>query len=660
MILLQTWVHTAGAASLGWTLVHSLWQGALIGLALAAAFCGLRSARARYTAGCLAMLALMTAFCVTFQHVLAEQRIQGGFGQPLPIWAAPAGLGDGSIVAKVPPRFAAVEYLPWLAPFWIAGVLFFQLRGVASWMGARRLRGTGVCVARDLWQAHLDRLAARLRLSRPVTLLESCLADVPVVIGYMRPVILMPVGLMTGLPAGQIESILLHELAHIRRHDYLVNLLQIFVEGLMFYHPAVWWISGAIRAERENCCDDLAVATQGDAFVYATALAALEQNRGAVREAVLAANGGSLVKRVRRLLVPPEGSRAALAPVFSAAILTITAVAVLAAWQSTPPPRPPAPPVPSAPIAPIPPATPRPQAPSASGPMRLLAQVQETPAPVPPVDTPYSKWVKEDVAYIITDRERAAFKSLQSDPEREHFIEQFWQRRDPTPGTPENEFKEEHYRRIAYSNENFAAVIPGWKTDRGRIYIVYGPPDEKESHPAGGAYRRSAQEGGGTISTFPFEQWRYRFIEGLGTDIVVEFVDPARSGEYRMTMDPSEKNVLHVNGDWPPPGADTSKALLTMKVMFPKAFLSMKVLFKGAVQISLPLGAYGDHLVNVYTRVTSREGRIQVSDESVQGPAEAYTKVITLIKGSYRIEVVVKDTVTGIVATDTSGIGIPE
>ena len=110
-----------------------------------------------------------------------------------------------------------------------------------------------------------------MRLSRPVTLLESCLAEVPVVIGYVRPVILMPVGLLAGLPAGQIESILLHELAHIRRHDYLVNLLQIVVEGLVFYHPAVWWISGVIRAERENCCDDLVVATQGDAFAYAAA-----------------------------------------------------------------------------------------------------------------------------------------------------------------------------------------------------------------------------------------------------------------------------------------------------------------------------------------------------------------------------------------------------
>jgi GWxTD domain-containing protein len=160
------------------------------------------------------------------------------------------------------------------------------------------------------------------------------------------------------------------------------------------------------------------------------------------------------------------------------------------------------------------------------------------------LETPYRKWLNEDVAYIITDEERAAFKRLQTDDERENFIENFWLRRDPTPDTVENEFKEEHYRRIAYANENFASGIPGWKTDRGRIYIMYGPPDEKESHPSGGSYERPPEEGGGTTSTFPFEQWRYRYIENIGTNIIIEFVDPTMSGEYRMTMDPSEKDAL--------------------------------------------------------------------------------------------------------------------
>jgi GWxTD domain-containing protein len=160
------------------------------------------------------------------------------------------------------------------------------------------------------------------------------------------------------------------------------------------------------------------------------------------------------------------------------------------------------------------------------------------------LETPYKKWLTEDVAYIITDEERQAFKRLATDDEREQFIEGFWLRRDPTPDTAENEFKEEHYRRIAYANERYASGIPGWKADRGRIYITFGPPDEIESHPSGGSYERPPEEGGGTTSTFPFEKWRYRWIEGIGTDINIEFVDPTMTGEYRMTMDPSEKDAL--------------------------------------------------------------------------------------------------------------------
>jgi GWxTD domain-containing protein len=160
------------------------------------------------------------------------------------------------------------------------------------------------------------------------------------------------------------------------------------------------------------------------------------------------------------------------------------------------------------------------------------------------LEGPYRKWLSEDVLYIITDEERTAFKRLATDEEREQFIEQFWLRRDPSPDSQENEFKEEHYRRIAYTNERYASGIPGWKTDRGRIYITFGPPDEIESHPSGGTYERPFEEGGGTTSTFPFEKWRYRWIQDIGSDIMIEFVDPTMTGEYRMTMDPSEKDAL--------------------------------------------------------------------------------------------------------------------
>src|SRR5579885_2169913 len=160
------------------------------------------------------------------------------------------------------------------------------------------------------------------------------------------------------------------------------------------------------------------------------------------------------------------------------------------------------------------------------------------------LETPYKKWLNEDVAYIITDEERQAFKRLNTDEERQQFIEQFWLRRDPTPDTEENEFREEHYRRIAYANERFASGIPGWKTDRGMIYIKFGPPDEIEEHPTGGTYDRPIEEGGGTTTVYPFEKWRYRYIEGVGTDVNIEFVDTTMTGEYHMTMDPSEKDAL--------------------------------------------------------------------------------------------------------------------
>ena len=156
----------------------------------------------------------------------------------------------------------------------------------------------------------------------------------------------------------------------------------------------------------------------------------------------------------------------------------------------------------------------------------------------------YKHWLAEDVAWIISDDERKAFMQLSNDEERDSFIETFWLRRDPTPDTEENEFKEEHYRRIAYANEHFAAGIPGWKTDRGHMYIVFGKPDEIESHPAGGSYERPIAEGGGQTSTYPFETWRYRYLEGIGQEVIIEFVDTCMCGDYHMTMDRSEKDAL--------------------------------------------------------------------------------------------------------------------
>ena len=168
------------------------------------------------------------------------------------------------------------------------------------------------------------------------------------------------------------------------------------------------------------------------------------------------------------------------------------------------------------------------------------------------MQSPYKKWLDEEVPYIISDEERAAFKKLGTDDEREQFIQAFWDRRNPNPDSPENEFKEEYYRRIAYANEHYSSGVPGWRTDRGRIYIMYGPPDEIDSHASGGAYERPANEGGGTTSTYPFETWRYRYIENIGKNIELEFVDTTMTGEYHLAMDPGEKDALtHVPGAGP-------------------------------------------------------------------------------------------------------------
>src|SRR5690242_18877051 len=189
-------------------------------------------------------------------------------------------------------------------------------------------------------------------------------------------------------------------------------------------------------------------------------------------------------------------------------------------------------------------------APDTSAPQKLTkAQKRKMKNAYKELDDQYKQWLNEDVVYIISPEERSAFLQLATNEEREQFIEQFWLRRSSNPDLPDNDFKEEHYRRIAYANEHYASGIPGWKTDRGRIYIIWGAPDEVDSHPTGGTYDRPMEEGGGSTTTYPWEKWRYRYLEGIGENVELEFVDPSGSGEYHLTMDPSEKDaLLHVPG----------------------------------------------------------------------------------------------------------------
>jgi GWxTD domain-containing protein len=660
MTWLELWTQTSLAKALTWTLLHSLWEGAAAALLLAVALCALRSPRARYIAACAALLALLAGFTVTLARLWPAGAVSAA--QHVAMLRGPAEIEIANSDTVAPHTFHAADLLPWLAPFWLLGVLAFQLRSLAGWIAASRLRRSGVCCAAAEWTARLDRLAARIRLSRPVTLFESSLADAPLVIGYLRPIVLMPVGLLAGLPAVQVEAILAHELAHIRRQDFIVNLAQTFVEGLLFYHPAVWWISYVIRAEREHCCDDVAVAVSGDARQYAAALAALEQNRFAARELALAATGGSLVKRIHRILESPERSRAGFAPLASAIALTLATAAGLAAWQATPARQVAAVPAASqvAPAASVAPAdsqapTQAVQTPRRAPVAQVAAAVREPQPEVAPVQqaepavasTPYKKWLNEDVAYIITNQERAVYKSLVSDAQHESFIEDFWLRRDPTPGTPENEFKEEHYRRIAYVNEHFASTIPGWKTDRGRIYITFGPPDEIDDHSKGGSYQRPASEGGGETTTVPFQQWRYKHIDGVGDNIIIEFVDPTYTGEYRMTADPAEKDALrYVALNSPPAG----------NLRFGNSFISVG----GDPQVTVNAGPDGMVAVNVeqnavtgrwdYTMSIASNGKnvANLRDSKNVGSAAAgtrfaYNSGFHLAAGSYTVNITVKD-----------------
>src|ERR1700685_1447457 len=298
---LQSFIGTPLASAIGWALLHSLWQGAIVAGVLAAAMVAVRSPRVRYFAACAALLVMVGGFSSTLFHMLPKGRRSFDTSGPRTVFAwHDLAVSGVSHVGR--PNFAA--FVPWLAVLWITGVCVIYLRRLASAISVRQFRRRGVCSAPVHWQKELAHLSTKLRVTRPILLMESCLADVPLVLGHLRPMILMPIGLLAGLPPAQIEAILLHELAHIRRCDYLVNLLQRLVEGLLFHHPAIWWISRVMRAEREKCCDNIAVSIIRDSQEYALALAALEQNRLRTYETAIAATGGSLMKRVRRLLHP--------------------------------------------------------------------------------------------------------------------------------------------------------------------------------------------------------------------------------------------------------------------------------------------------------------------------------------------------------------------
>jgi len=346
----------------------------------------------------------------------------------------------GEVLLPAGARFDGTDWARGLAIAWCCGVVALSLRTLGGWMYLRSVIGRAVP------SGSIESLARRMRVCRPVELRTTVRGDSPFTVGWRRPVIVVPLATMSGLPADQMEAILLHELAHIRRFDYVAEWGLQAIETLFFYHPAVWWMTAMVRREREYSCDEMAIAAGADPACYARALVSMEE----MRVPMLAAGWANADVRSRVARILGDTPRPAVWPVVCLLALTLVA--------------------------------------------------QQVP-------TAYQRWVAEDVFYLIQPEERRAFEQLRTDEERERFIGQFWERRDPTPGTPANEMKEEHYRRIAYSIARFSERDKaGWRTERGRTYILFGPPDEIESHPMEN-----------------YEKWFYKYMQGVGPKVTLEF-----------------------------------------------------------------------------------------------------------------------------------------
>jgi beta-lactamase regulating signal transducer with metallopeptidase domain/protein involved in polysaccharide export with SLBB domain len=315
---------------IGEILLHSLWQGCAVALLLRLALRLLPDApQPRYLAACLAMALLVALPALTPLVVGAAPKAIGS--------ASPAGASTQAPPNQFPPPLAptmsaaqptqpmpALRHALVLA--WLIGVAVFSLYHTAGWLYLRRLRHRSTRPPAGDWESRLRRLAEQMSVRRPILLLESALVRVPAVIGWLRPIIFVPVGALTGLPPRQLDALLLHELAHVRRHDYLVNLAQVVIETALFYHPATWWISRQIRQEREMCCDDAAVARCGDRLLYAQSLAAMAGLRAAPPAYALAADGGNLSARIRRILTPAPRRGPAYGPSLLIALALLAAV----------------------------------------------------------------------------------------------------------------------------------------------------------------------------------------------------------------------------------------------------------------------------------------------------------------------------------------------
>ena len=330
------------------------------------------------------------------------------------------------------------------------------------------------------------------------------------------------------------EAVLQHEQAHVRRRDFYLQLLARVHRATFWFSPLAWWLPRKLAELAELASDDLALRAVRDREGYAEVLLEFARKEpGFQYSSVGMARSGSVGRRVERILAWTEADRRTpryVLPLLAVLFLLVAGFSAGSSWsvQAQVPsvvPQAPA----AAPQAPPPATTPAPQV---------------RPQPVEASRAPDRSPEEEIVDALATKEEREALTNLQGVEERVEFIRQFWLRRDPEPTTAPNEFKDEAYRRVQYATEHFSSASRGWKTERGLVYLAYGPPDEKETHAQGGIYFRDIKEGGGTTTTLPFEVWRYRFVDGIGRNIRLEFVDSARNGDYRLQLDPSAKEAL--------------------------------------------------------------------------------------------------------------------
>jgi GWxTD domain-containing protein len=500
--------------ALGWTLIHSLWQAAVIALVYGLVNVSIAGAqsRVRYGMALVALLAIFVTAAGTLSYEYArcvrEHLVMpgGDLSRLLPF-----PVGGGEMLSKG--RHAEGPnldlWLPWIDGAWMLGVLCLSARTAGGWIWLERLRRNAMLPVPDGMSAVINDLRHRMDIGRRVDLRVSAEVAGTMTMGLFRSVVLVPASALLQLREEEMSALLAHELAHIRRADYVWNLAQTLVETLLFFHPAVWWIGDRMRQEREHCCDEIAVEACGSATVYAQALLSLEEQRVYVSVLAMGADGHQprrvLLRRIQRVLGEPASAQRST----GSRLIAVAAGCVCVMLFLLPVSRR-----------------------LGYGGVHAQGQATAGSAYVAGMGKLYRQWVDEDVRWIITSEEMKAFDQLGTDVERDKFIEQFWTRRNPS-GAKADAYREEHYRRIAYANVHFKATDEaGWRTDRGRIYIVYGRPDSIDSHPGGGSLKGIEGFAAKDTTPHPFEVWNYKQIDGAGGPASYFFQDSCDCGRF--------------------------------------------------------------------------------------------------------------------------------